>query len=89
MVISTEPDMSVRPRIFIKAVKNDKSKRERSFKLISGDSKFEAAYYNKGVCENELSKYKEAASTLSTLLQKDPSYSKAYFQRGRGFYPGH
>jgi tetratricopeptide (TPR) repeat protein len=54
-------------------------------KAILSDPKFLAAYYNKGVAENELEAYLASASTLNKLISIDSTYSKAYFQRARAF----
>ena len=55
-------------------------------KAILSDPKFLAAYYNKGVGENELELYSAAASTFNKLLSIDSNYSKAYFQRAKAFF---
>ena len=49
------------------------------------DPSFTAAYYNKGVAENESEKFSDGVVTLSQLIKTYPSYSKAYFQRGRSY----
>lgn len=55
-------------------------------KAILSDPKFLAAYYNKGVAENELEMFLASASTFNKLLEIDSSYSKAYFQRAKAFF---
>src|SRR3989338_7081396 len=54
-------------------------------KSIQFDPNFTAAYYNKGIAENELERYDEGVKTLTLLIELKPAYSKAYFQRGRSY----
>jgi len=45
-------------------------------KSIDLDPSFTAAYYNKGVAENESEKFSDGVVTLSQLIKTYPSYSK-------------
>ena len=52
---------------------------EQFKKSVGFDPNFTAAYYNKGVAENEIGKYADASKTLDKLIELKPAYSKAYF----------
>ena len=52
-------------------------------KSIKLDSNFIAAYYNKGVAENENQNYNDAIQTMDKLIALKPEHSNAFFQRAR------